>query len=460
MGVKNVLLIALACSSCTSFAQDVTVPSPTPTDSSQETAIAPPVPVNVSSFVRVKFYLSENGSLQLASELIAKNVTTYNITIRDIVEVTQVDKFNFSQVSVLLDKFDVTSADLCNFRTLEVVFKQLNISILAVYQELKNSLADPRNDIPKVLEILGIDSVRFNDIIAYGTDEELFNFLKQQNITAESVQKVYETLGKTPSDTYEFIKGFVFAKIGDYDLQLVVSYLQSLGISAKQFQDVLKEAGVRKEDFYRAESFRKAFFDFVKVINEEEYLGIVLNLIQVTSVKSVENRWRSLRDYANIFVENIDNSSIPVQQIAPFDNDCSYGPIILSVNQRSAENNTFIITDEYDVEEIEKCTYVTLINGTSLVSEDVSVFQASKQNIIAKFTNSSIFKVGSPLFCKSRLYGLAEQKQGDNVGFRTFFCDPEESDATTILPENGGRVNAGGFLACAAVLGLLCWFRV
>lgn len=456
MGVKSISVIVLVCIGA-SLAQDVTV---TPSDSYQETSVVPPIPLNISSFVRIKFYLSENGSLRLASELVAKNITTYNITIRDIIEVTQLDKFNFSQISVLLDKFDLTSADLCNFDTLEFVFKQLNISILAVYQQLKNSLADPRNDIPKVLEILGIDSVQFNNIIAYGTDDELFSFLKAQNITAESVQKVYETFGKTPSDTYEFIKGFVFAKVGDYDLQLVIDYLNNRGISANQFQEVLIAAGVNKEDFYRAESFRKAFLDFVDVINQKEYLGIVLNPFQVTTVKSVQNRWNSLKEYADIFVENVDNNPIIVQQIAPFDNDCTYGPILLSVNIRAAENNTSAITDGDDFEEIDQCTYVTLFNDTFLISEEVRVSQTTTQNIVAQFTNSSIFKIGSPLFCKRMLYGLAEQKKESKVGFRTFSCDPEEPLVTTILPESGARKSKAAILVYAAVLGLLCWFRV
>lgn len=189
-------------------------------DSSQE--VDQPVHLNINSLARIKFYLSDKGSIQLASEVIKRNTSTYNITYWDILDVVQLEQLNFSQMSVLASNFgvDFNLINLDDFNQLEFLLQRLDVSILTVYHKLEDSLADPANEIPKALESLGFDSEYFINIVFNDTEEELFTFLKSKNI---SLQAIWEALGKTSSDAYELLKDFVFAKsrenLANFDLQ-------------------------------------------------------------------------------------------------------------------------------------------------------------------------------------------------------------------------------------------------
>lgn len=268
------------------------------------------------------------------------------------------------------------------------------------------------------------------------------------------MKQVCEAFGKTPTEAYEFFKIFVFTKlrgkIEEYDLQKILNHLQTSNFSETHFREILKKVGVKKQDFGTVKSFRKAFSDFLDIMNQEEYLGIVLNFSYVATVGSVKDKFNSFREYADIYVETTENKRFVVEKIINFNKERPCGPILLLVNISTPENNTSIIAEEYDVHENNHCTYVTLLNHTALIQEEVQVTQIFNQSITAKFTNNSVFKVGSPLFGKKGLYGLAEQIKNDSVNFTTFF-PPSIGEA---------NINAAGVLAYVTVLGLACWFNL
>lgn len=100
---------------------------------------------------------------------------------------------------------------------------------------------------------------------------------------------------------------------------------------------------------------------------------MVLNSSHVTTATTVQKKWNSLTEYIDIYVETTDNKTSVVETIIPFDEKRPYGPILLLVNISTDENRTPVtIAKEY---EIDRYTYVTLFNDTSLIEEEIEVIQ-------------------------------------------------------------------------------------
>lgn len=398
-----------------------------------EATTTPPLSVDISSFLYVKYYVREDNINEVAAQLIS-NATAYNITVDDLLQLTQIESFNFTEVIRLLDQFDLTSGDLFNFQTIEATFKELNISILTIYRSMAaDFIPEPRNNIPVLLSIFGINRTIFDDIILYGTDSDLFELLNAANFTAENVQTALQSIQKTTSDLYAFVKPTLFLSLKNYPISKLLNITTLHEITVKHFQDLLGAFNLRPENYFAILSFRNGISSYVDDINSVTLLALVTNATDVVSINLASTKYNSLKNTLDLYVEDPANATLRYKSdyIDSYNDGCLYGPVVLRPVGITAREN-LVIAEDYSQQTLENCQYVTVV-GNVLVVYTIPTAHNSKNTIIAEATNETVFIRGSPIFCGGKLHGLAEEQSGTQIGFRTFYCDEEVPDTTTIF---------------------------
>lgn len=422
------------------------------------------VPIDSTYLSSVKYYIKEEGFDDVAASLITNNASFYNLSLPDLLEVTEVNDKNFTEISQVLDSFDLASEEVFNFENIESVFDELNISLLAVYRKMisDNFIPDPRINIPLLQEQLGIDKAEFDDTILYGNDSSLFRILRESNFSSENIQKAFAIIGKTPSDFYEFVKPFIFEKLVEYSLPRLVEVSQRQGIQESHVKDLLGAFNVTSSKYQAVPAFKNAFQEFTNLLNNVEIVATRVSSTQLVSVNQVATKWKNVRNVADLYVEPLDDSLIKykVATTDSHNDDCLYGPIVLRPENYNLLIGDVEIAQDYETHHMTDCKYVTVIDNT-FVEEDIPTAHNNKLNIISDFANATLFKVGSPLFCLGKLYGIAEELKGNEIGFRTFYCDPEIFDTTTIFSESStGALRTENYRMLITVLGLLNVFRL
>lgn len=420
------------------------------------------VPINASYLSSVKYHIKDEGFQDVAAFIIANNASLYNISLQDLLEVTDIENKNLSEISTVLDSFDLTSDDVFNIENIETTFDELNISLFMMYSQMRVSfIPNPSTNIPLLQEQLGIDKAQFDSTILYGNDSTLFRVLKESNFSSENIQKAFAIINKTPSDLYAFVKPYVFEKVKYYPFERLVEVSEEQGINANHVRDLLQALDVTPNKYLAVPAFKNAFDDFAQIINNVEILATRLNNAQLVSVNKVATKWRNVRNIADLYVEPLDGSDtkFKIATLDAFNDDCLYGPVVLE-----PENYTFSadveVAQNYSTHHISDCKYVTVIDN-NLIEESIPTVHNNKLNIIADFPNATLFKVGSPLFCLGKLYGIAEELNGNQIGFRTFYCDPEIMDTTTIFSGTTAAASSmESYRMLIAVLGLLSVFKL
>lgn len=394
------------------------------------------LPIDSSSIFLIRFDLKEQGLNQIAAQVIY-NATAANVTVNDLVELTQAETLNLTVANEVLDTLDLSSPELFNFDSLESVFNELNISVLSVYRKMLDEfIPDARNNVPRLLDTFEIDQPTFNDAILYGTDADLFNILKAANFSENNVQIAFNITGKTPSDLYDFLKPIIFPRIRVYPIERLLSIVKTNGLTAKHFEDVLDIFELSRARYDSIPSFRDALTNYVSEINNLELYGTLVNINQIATVNFAYNRYQHLQRVADAYVENtiIPRVRYNVTDIDAYSDDCLYGPVIVKF-EGSNGGKTVEITQEYPQHHIHGCHYVVADKDGILISEAVHVHY-NQYNLIADVSNSTEFKIGSPLICKNQLYGVAEDINKGRIGFRSFHCDGSLPDTTTIFADN------------------------
>lgn len=393
------------------------------------------LPIDLSSILRIYFYLKEEGVNQVAAQLIY-NASVVNITVSDLVEVTQAENYNLTAINQVLDQLDLSSSDLFNFDSLEPTFTELNVSALGIYRKLlEEFIPEPRTNVPGLLDIFSIDQVAFNDVILYGNDTELFKILKSANFSEENTKEAFSLIQKTPSDLYEFVKPIIFASIKVYPVERLLDIVKENGLTPKHFKDVLDAFEVRGERYETVPSFKSALTDFVDEINNVELYGTLVNSSVVATVNYVYNRYKYLRHVADLYVLNIltPRVSYKVNNIDAYSDSCLYGPVLLTFDGIS-QGNVVEITQNYAEHHPPRCYYAVVENYT-LIVEKLDHVHYHQQNLIADVSNNTLFKIGSPLVCNDYLYGVAESDSRGRIGFRSFHCADASLDTTTIFSD-------------------------
>lgn len=436
------------------------------TDNGLSTEVTTPfvaVPVDATYLLSVKYYVKEEGIQAVAAFIIANNASVYNISLSDLLQLTEIENKNFTEISKILDSFDLSSQEVFNFENIEATFQELNISLLDIYQRIRvGFIPDPKSNVPLLQEQLGIDQQEFDGTILYGNDSSLFAILKQSNFSAENIQKAFSIINKTPSDFYDFIKPYFFASLSSYPLPRLIEVSKNQGIDEGHLKELLDALDVGPSKYQSLPAFASALEDFTQMINNVEIIATIINPTQLISVNRILNKWKNIRNIADVYVESLDSAKtkykVPV--IDSFNDDCLYGPVALTPENFSFQRGVEVAQD-YSTDHIYNCKYVTVIDNL-FVEENIELVHNNKLSIISDFPNSTLFKVGSPLFCFGKLYGIAEELSQDKIGFRTFYCDPEIFDTTTIFAESaGGSLHVENYrIIYATLLGLLVVFRL
>lgn len=408
-------------------------------DSSKEDLKEPPI--DISALFRISYFVRDNATLDLAAKFV-NEAHNHNITLKDVIEVTKMDTYSFTFINGLLERFDIHPEEFITVESLESAFNALNISILSIYKELvtKGFVPDAKKNVPEILDVLGIDQAEFNNIILYGSDADLFKLLKSSNITGEGVKSAFNIIGKTPSDFYDFIRPSIFAQIKLYSLDTLLYQLHQFDIGEKQLKDVLEAFEVAPNDLYGVESFRAAFEQFVDEINKEYTIGVLYSNSEVATANSVLKKIGEYQYSIGVSAAAVDTSTTyPVSEFKLFDDQCSFTPLILNVGALSGRNPA-VVADSYNTTHLlGNCKYITT-DGSLLLVEEVTSAHNHKVDLKVELSNIELYKVGSPLFCDDKLFGLAEERKDNSVGFRTFYCDPDNSGHTTIFPSSDSTV--------------------
>lgn len=421
------------------------------------------VPINATYLSSVKYYLKDESFDDVAAIIIANNASLYNISLPDLLQVTDIENKNFSDISKVLDGFDLASQEVFNFENIEAAFGELNISLLTLYSRIRvGFIPDASTNIPLLQEQLGINGAEFDSTILYGNDSSLFKILKESNFSSENIKKAFGIINKTPSDLYTFVKPYVFEKVKDYPLERLLEVSKEQGIEQNHLKDLLKALNVTPDKYQAVPALKNALEDFEAMINRVEILATGISQESLVTVNSVAVKLRNLREIADLFVEPQDNSNttfrVNTTKIDSFDDSCLYGPIVLSPEGYRSPIDIEVEAND-STHHLSDCTYVTVINNT-FVEESIPTVHNNKLTIIADFPNVTIFKIGSPLFCSGKLYGVAEELNGNQIGFRPFYCDPDATDSTTIFAESAAVSCTRSYFLLTVVLGLLSLFKL
>lgn len=415
------------------------------------------LPLDLSSIFQIKFYLRNDSVNAVAAQLIY-NATANNITVNDLVQLTQVENLTLTDINQVLDQLDLSSTDLFNFRSLESAFSELNVSVLTLYKEMRTDfIPDPRTNVPRLLDTFAVDQAEFNDVILYGNDSSLFQVLRNANFSEENVKAAFAIIGKTPSDLYDFVKPSLFPKIREYRIERLLEIVKENQITKKHFKDALDAFQVPTEQYYATPSFRNALTDLVDEMNNVELYGTLTNFSEVATVNFVRDKYTSLRHVADVHVENFlsPRDSYKVVDIDAYSDDCLYGPILLRFEGISS-GKVLPITEVYINTEnhVHDCYYAAVVNDV-LEEERLQHVHFNKHNLIADVSNTTEFKFGSPLICHNALYGVAEESQRNKIGFRSFRCDESVLDTTPIFADEETSGASTAFVAVKALVLLL-----
>lgn len=394
------------------------------------------LPIDLSSIFSIKFDLKEESVNQVAAQVVY-NGTEANITVNDLVELTEAESLNLTVVNEVLDKLDLSSPDLFDFNSLESAFTELNVSALAVYRRmLEEFIPQPRENVPRLLDTFDINQSTFNDVILYGNDTDLFNILKSANFSEENVQKAFDIIGKTPSNLYDFLKPIIFPNIRVYPIERLLNIVKSNGLTPKHFEDVLDIFELSRARYNAIPSFRNALTDYVNQINNVELYGTLVNVSEIATVNFVYNRYEHLHRVANAYVESVvtPRTSYKVTYINAYTDDCLYGPVIVKFEGSSA-GKAVAIAQDYGEHHIHGCHYVVATGGP-LIKEKLDHVDYKQYSLVAEVSNSTELKIGSPLICYDYLYGVAEDISKGRIGFRSFHCDGSVLDTTTIFADD------------------------
>lgn len=394
------------------------------------------LPIDASSIFSIKFDLKDESVNNVAAQIIY-NGTQANITVNDVVELTQAESLNLTVMNEVLDKLDLSSPELFNFESLESAFTELNISALAVYRKMLDEfIPQPRENVPRLLNTFDIDQTQFNDVILYGSDSDLFNTLKSANFSEENVQNAFDILGKTPSDLYDFLKPIIFPQVRIYPIERILNIVKKQGITSRHFKDVLDIFELSRARYNAIPSFRDALADYVNQMNNIELYGTLVNVSEIATVNLVYNRYQYLHGVANAYVESIvsPRTRYLVKDIDAYTDDCQYGPVIVNFEGGSTGKSVSIAQD-YGKDHIHGCRYVVVSNG-SIVIEEFDHVHYKQYSLVAHASNTTEFKLGSPLICYDQLYGVAEDTSKGKIGFRSFHCDDSVLDLTTIFSDD------------------------
>lgn len=414
------------------------------------------LPIDAGSLLRLKFDLKEDNINEVAAQVIF-NATAYNVTVSDLVALTDVENLNFTAIAGVLDQLDLANADLFNVETVQAAFAELNVSALDVYTRLKNGyIPDPRTQVPRLLDVFEIDREHFLNTVSFGTDAELFEILKSANFSQENLMDAFDLIGKTPDSLYEFLKPTFLVKINDYPIEKFVEIVKSNKLTQKHLEDALDAFGVEKTRYDEIPAFRSAFSGLTEEFNRIEVYGVLTNFSEAVTINMVYSNYKHLRHVADLFAET---STEPltrrkVVEIDDYDDGCSYGPALLNLEGSDIVGRPIAVTNDYPEHRVSNCYYVSVV-GTELVKEKFDHVHYSKHNLVAHKSNSTVLKRGSPLICHDVLYGLAEEDSGKRIGFRSFHCDDSVPDTTTIFASSTKSTSNDVYSAKALVFAFI-----
>lgn len=450
------ILMALLVSSAMTDENSTSIDNITPII---ETTTEYVLPIDLSSIFRIKFDLKEEGVNQVAAQVIYYNGTAANITVNDLVELTQAESLNLTGANQVLDALDLSSSDLFNVDSLESAFTELNISALAVYRRmLEEFIPSPRDNVPRLLDTFDIEKTNFNDVILYGSDSDFFAILKSANFSEENLQEAFNIIGKTPSDLYDFIKPIIFSRIRVYPIERLLSVVKKNGLTPKHFEDVLDIFKLPRSRYDDIPSIKNALTDFVNQLNTVEVFGTLVKANQLATVNLVYSQYQRFHHVANVYVENIitPRTIYNVTDIDAYTDDCSFGPVIVNF-EGNYVGKSIEITQDYPEHHLHGCHYV-VVEGATIISEKLRHVLYKQYSLVADVSNNTVLKIGSPLVCSDQLYGVAEDTSKGKIGFRSFRCDGSELDSTTIFADD---TSAGLTISVdAKIFVLLCAIQI
>lgn len=419
----------------------------------------------------LKYHLKEEKIPKLLTEVCMYNMkcptTNCQASLVDIVEATQLSRFNTSALVEAIEKLNITENDAYNICLIydltadlfEYLLQTFGLTFSEIYKNFVSSLVNPSQSIPQILNTLNVSVIEFMNAQAYGNDTLRLQVLSYGNYSKENLLTVLQIANKTPSDMLRLIPlNQVARQIRKLNPIEFTNFIKNIGVTSRGLEVFYGYLGITPINFLSYPLFIQITTAFYDLINPQEVLATLIspnrlvtsNTAQALTVfgKTNDVFVREYSDFDFELVENplvqyliksviLNNTEYQSQDIAFID---IKNPITTGYVQMSNNDNFTTLNN---------CTYVSKLQYGGLYVENVTKANKEMGKIVITKTANTVYNLGSPLFCQGKLYGFAAGEDAKSIRFSTFITKmpsttkPKPTFPTIIgQPSSNGSINA------------------
>lgn len=397
----------------------------------------------------------KNCSVTLANTTTAAELSKFPATILS--QASDSLKLNGTRVYHAIMKTNMT------VNTTLYYLQLFGITFSEIYNNFVTSLSNPEEMVPNSLKAINVSLPEFMASIAYGNDTARLKLLSTGNYSLANLKAVSNVTKKNFTEMLSFIPlNRVFKNLNKVNSSKLQTLANDLGIASENVINFYQQLNVSLTDFLKHQQFVDIVDEIYKSLNKEEALSVFVTKHMAITVKRaisletfLNNASDFIKNYSQLYLETVGN---PLRQY-------QVKTVSVSSNQYSKEvAHIYSVTpfigkvantsSAHNVSRLVNCTYVSKFSASGLVAENVTDAHVDKSSFTIIKKSKTVYNLGSPLFCKGVLYGLAIKDYPKYINFTSFksnappvkpiISKPNEVVTTSTVPASTKSPNNSG----------------
>ncbi|KAF2894785.1 hypothetical protein ILUMI_11390 [Ignelater luminosus] len=415
----------------------------------------------------LKYHFKEEKIPKLLSEVCMYNMkcptTNCEVSLIDVVEATQLSRFNTTALVEGIEKLNISENDAYNICLIydltadlfEYLLQTFGLTFSDIYKNFVSSLANPSQSIPEILNTLNVSALEFMNAQAYGNDTLRLRVLSYGNYSKENMLTVLKIANKTPSDMLRLIPlNQVARQIKKLNPTEFTNFIKNIGVTSKGLEVFYEYLGIKPINFLSYPAFIQIITSFYDSINPQEVLATLISptrLVTSNTAQALSVFGKTddvlVSEYSNLDFELVEN---PLVQYL-------IKNVILNNTEYQSEDIAFIdiknpISTGYvemftsdNLTMLNNYTYVSKLQYGGLYVENVTNAYRQNHTIVITKTANTVYNLGSPLFCQGKLCGFASGQDAKSIRFSTFIKKmPSTIKPKPTIPSIIGQPSSNG----------------
>ncbi|KAB0805590.1 hypothetical protein PPYR_02560 [Photinus pyralis] len=389
----------------------------------------------------LKFYLKTELLMEFFTKLALNEticpISNCSVTLADVTDAAELSKLSTNVLAKGSESLNLNDTRLyeavmkCNMTVKSTLyyFQLFDMTFSEIYNKFVNSLTAPEEMVQSSLKAINVSLPDFMAAVAYGNDKNRLTILSKGNYSLNNVNAILNITRKNFTEIISCIPlNKILQNLSKVNSTKLQNFVIDAGITSNKSISFFKQFNISLTTFLKRQQFADIVDDIYKSLNKEEALGVfVARQVAITVKRAItvdsflRNASDFLGNYSQLFLESVANplNKYQVKRIAVSSNH--YSREVAHIYSATPFLGKLVnISSTQNLSRLTNCTYVSKLPGGGLFVENITDAHVDKVTFTAIKSSKTTYNLGSPLFCKSLLYGLAIENYPKYIKFTSF----------------------------------------